>query len=275
MRIIAAHGPAITVRGGACELRDLAVEGTADRDPAVLVRGGRPVLDHCAVSGGRVEIGRGTAELRTCTVEDAEGSGVLVTGTAHAVLEDCVIRSTAGHGPTLSDAARAEVRNTTVERVTGCGIVLTGESQGTFDACTVRHTGDAALLPSACCMVSTSADRMLSMVAKWRAMSSLAVILDAATDNDRVSCTYPGRGVSRDAPYEVRPVTAVWDLRGRPMAAARRPVSGHGKCSALVGAREGRAGGLGCRLKRVRRPGGPGRRRAARVRWSFARCGRW
>ncbi|MDQ0757680.1 hypothetical protein QF027_000315 [Streptomyces canus] len=55
VRIIAAHGPAITVRGGACELRDLAVEGTADRDPAVLVRGGRPVLDHCAVSGGRVD----------------------------------------------------------------------------------------------------------------------------------------------------------------------------------------------------------------------------
>ncbi|MGV9284609.1 right-handed parallel beta-helix repeat-containing protein [Streptomyces sp. NPDC003730] len=146
VRVVAPHGPAITVRGGTCELRDLTVEGSADREPAVLVRGGRAVLDHCAVSGGRVEIGRGTAELRTCTVENAEGSGVFLTGTAHAVLEECVIRSTAGHGLTLSDAARAEVRHTTVERATGCGIVLTGESQGTFDACTVRHVGDAGLL---------------------------------------------------------------------------------------------------------------------------------
>ncbi|MFE0372452.1 right-handed parallel beta-helix repeat-containing protein [Streptomyces tendae] len=146
VRVVAPHGPAITVRGGTCELRDLTVEGSADREPAVLVRGGRAVLDHCAVSGGRVEIGRGAAELRTCTVENAEGSGVFLTGTAHAVLEECVIRSTAGHGLTLSDAARAEVRHTTVERATGCGIVLTGESQGTFDACTVRHVGDAGLL---------------------------------------------------------------------------------------------------------------------------------
>ncbi|MFB6771677.1 right-handed parallel beta-helix repeat-containing protein [Streptomyces sp. NPDC056337] len=146
VRVVAAHGPAITVRGGTCELRDLTVQGTTDREPAVLVRGGRAVLDHCAVSGGRVEIGRGTAELRTGTVENAEGSGVLVTGTAQVVVEDCVIRSTAGHGLTLGDAARAEVRRTTVERATGCGIVLTGESQGTFDACTVRHVGDAGLL---------------------------------------------------------------------------------------------------------------------------------
>ncbi|MFG2319568.1 right-handed parallel beta-helix repeat-containing protein [Streptomyces tendae] len=146
VRVVAAHGPAITVRGGTSELRDLTAEGTAGREPAVLVRGGRAVLDHCAVSGGRVEIGRGTAELRTCTVENAEGSGVLVTGTAQVVVEDCVIRSTAGHGLTLTDAARAEVRHTTVERATGCGIVLTGESQGTFDACTVRHVGDAGLL---------------------------------------------------------------------------------------------------------------------------------
>ncbi|MEV5151373.1 right-handed parallel beta-helix repeat-containing protein [Streptomyces werraensis] len=146
VRIVAVQGPAVSVKGGSPELRDVAVEGAPVRGPAVLVGGGRPVLDHCAVSGGRIDIVRGTAELRGCTVEDAEGSGVHVTGTARVVLEDCLIRSAAGHGLTLSDAARAEVRHTTVERVTGCGIVLAGESQGTFDDCTVRHVGDAALL---------------------------------------------------------------------------------------------------------------------------------
>ncbi|MGY5029896.1 right-handed parallel beta-helix repeat-containing protein [Streptomyces sp. 900116325] len=147
VRIVAAHGPAASVSGGAPVLRELTLEGGTDREgPAVLVGGGAPVLDHCAVSGGRVEVTRDAAELRSCTIEDTEGPGVHITGTAAAVLEDCVIRSTAGHGMTLSDAARVEMRRTTVERVAGCGIVLTGESRGTFDDCTIRHVGDAALL---------------------------------------------------------------------------------------------------------------------------------
>ncbi|WP_438306681.1 right-handed parallel beta-helix repeat-containing protein (plasmid) [Streptomyces sp. HUAS TT11] len=147
VHIAAVHGPAVSVSGGAPVLRDVAIEAAADRGPAVLIGGGRPVFENCTVSGGRVEIARdASAELRSCVVEDSDGSGVHVTGTAAAVLEDCVIASTAGHGLTLSDAARAEVRRTTVERVTGCGLVLTGESQGTFDDCTVRHTGDAALM---------------------------------------------------------------------------------------------------------------------------------
>ncbi|MEU6341911.1 right-handed parallel beta-helix repeat-containing protein [Streptomyces sp. NPDC046977] len=147
VRIAAVHGPAVSVSGGAPVLRDIAFEAAADRGVAVLVGGGRPVLENCAVSGGRVEIVHdASAELRSCSVEDSDRSGVHVTGTAAAVLEDCVIRSTAGHGLTLSDAARAEVRRTTVERVTGCGLVLAGESQGVFEDCTIRHVGDAALL---------------------------------------------------------------------------------------------------------------------------------
>ncbi|MPY30757.1 AAA family ATPase [Streptomyces adustus] len=147
VRIVAVQGPAVSVSRGAPVLRDVTVESGSDRGPVVLVAGGTPVFDHCQVSGGRVEvIHDAAAELRACTVEDASDSGVHVTGTAAAVVEDCVIRESAGHGLTLSDAARAEVRRTTIERVAGCGVVMAGESSGTFDDCTVRHVGEAALL---------------------------------------------------------------------------------------------------------------------------------
>ncbi|SEG18773.1 Right handed beta helix region [Actinacidiphila yanglinensis] len=147
VRVRAPHGPAVNVTGGSPVLRELTVVGAGDRGPAVVLGGGAPLLDRCAVSRGRIEIVRdAAARLLSCTVEDAAGSGVHVTGTAGAVVEDCVIRATTGHGLTVSDAARAEVRRTTIERVTGCGIVTAGESGGIFEDCTVRHTGDAAVL---------------------------------------------------------------------------------------------------------------------------------
>ncbi|WEP00620.2 right-handed parallel beta-helix repeat-containing protein (plasmid) [Streptomyces sp. FXJ1.172] len=147
VRIVAAHGPAVSVSQGAPVLRDLDIEGVVDRDAAMLVRGGKPVVEHCRVFGGRVEIAQTAgAELRSCTVEGASGSGIHVTGTAGVVIEECTIQSVAGHGLTLNDAARAEVRRTTVERVTGCGVVMVGSTLSTFDDCLIAHTGDTALL---------------------------------------------------------------------------------------------------------------------------------
>ncbi|MEV6994323.1 right-handed parallel beta-helix repeat-containing protein [Streptomyces sp. NPDC093228] len=146
VRIVAAHGPAIRVSGGAPVIRDLTVEAGTDRATAVLLGGGAPVLDHCEVTGGRVEIVRdATAALRSCSIESASGSGLHLTGTAQAIVEDCVIRRTTGHGLTLSDAAGAEVRRCTVEHTAGCGAVVTGESQVAFDECTLRHVGDAGI----------------------------------------------------------------------------------------------------------------------------------
>ncbi|MFF4243533.1 right-handed parallel beta-helix repeat-containing protein [Streptomyces sp. NPDC001822] len=147
VRIVAPHGPALSVNGGTPVVREITFEGTPHGGASVLIGGGAPVLEACTVTGGRVDVVRdATAEFRSCTVEDTTDSGVHVTGTAGVVMEDCVIRSGAGHGLALSDAARADVRRTTVERVTGSGVVMAGQSLGTFDDFTVRHTGDAAVV---------------------------------------------------------------------------------------------------------------------------------
>ncbi|MGW3633515.1 right-handed parallel beta-helix repeat-containing protein [Streptomyces sp. NPDC005122] len=147
VRIVASHGPAVSVGQGTLILQDLEIEGTTDRGAAVLVRGGRSVLQNCQVSGGHVEIAQDAeAELRACKVKDASDSGIHATGTAGVVVEECVIESIAGHGLTLTDAARAEVRRTTVVRVTGCAVAMAGTSQATFDDCSIGHTGDSALL---------------------------------------------------------------------------------------------------------------------------------
>ncbi|SEO71611.1 right-handed parallel beta-helix repeat-containing protein [Actinacidiphila rubida] len=146
VRVVAAHGPAVRVSDGTPVLRQLTLEGGADRGPTVVAAGGAPVLEGCEIAG-RVEVVQSArAELRSCTVRDAPGSGVHVTGTARAVLDACVVQGAAGHGLTVGDAARADVRGTTVERVTGSGIVMLGASAGTFDDCTVRRTGDAGLV---------------------------------------------------------------------------------------------------------------------------------
>ncbi|MEU6341912.1 right-handed parallel beta-helix repeat-containing protein [Streptomyces sp. NPDC046977] len=147
VRIVAVHGTAVTVTAGVPRLRDVAVEGTSDREPAVFVGEGRAVLDHCHVIGGRVEVVRNAvAELRSCVIEDSSEAGLPATGTANVVLEDCAVRSVSGHGLTLSDAAVAKVLRVTIERVTGFGVAMTGESVATFEDCTVRQTGDAALV---------------------------------------------------------------------------------------------------------------------------------
>ncbi|MFD1277712.1 pectinesterase family protein [Streptomyces kaempferi] len=145
VRIVSGHGHAVSVTGGAPVLRGITLQGP-DRGSAVLVTAGAPVFEKCAVSGGRVDIIHAAAvTLRTCILEGAGDSSLYVTGTATAVVEDCVIRSASGHGLTLSDAARADVRRTTIEQVAGCGAVLVGESHGVFEDCTVRHAGDAAV----------------------------------------------------------------------------------------------------------------------------------
>jgi Holliday junction resolvasome RuvABC ATP-dependent DNA helicase subunit len=147
VRILAVHGPAVSVTAGEAVLKDLSIEGGTVREAAVLVRGGNPVFQGCEVSGGRVEIAHdGRAVLRDCIVRDGSGSGVHVTGTASAVLEDCTVRSVEGHGLTLDDAARIESRRTRVERVTGCGVLMAGASTGTFDDCSIGHSGDAAVM---------------------------------------------------------------------------------------------------------------------------------
>ncbi|MFI8008121.1 right-handed parallel beta-helix repeat-containing protein [Streptomyces sp. NPDC086010] len=146
VRVVARRGPAVTVNGGAPVLRELTIAAGADRGPAVLLTAGAPELERCQVYGGRVEVVRDAAPvLRSCTVEEAFGSGAHVTGTATVVIEDCVIRSVAGHGMTLADEARAQVRRTTLQRVTGSGLVLVGQAQAVFDDCAVGHVGEVAL----------------------------------------------------------------------------------------------------------------------------------
>ncbi|WP_028933482.1 right-handed parallel beta-helix repeat-containing protein [Pseudonocardia spinosispora] len=147
VRIVAPHGPAITVNGGEVVLRDLDVEGSSPSEPTVLVRGGTPRLETCTVSGGRVEIAQdATLTITHSDLHGMSGSGVFLTATASAVIEDSVIKDVDGHGLLLNDAARVELRRTRIERVTRSGVAMGGSARGSFDTCEVGFCGDAALL---------------------------------------------------------------------------------------------------------------------------------
>jgi len=103
VRVIAAHGPAITINGGEVVLRDLDIEGTVPTSPTVLARGGAPQLRGCTVSGGRVEVAQdATLAMSGCTVRGMSGGGVFLSATASAVIEESVMRTSTGTGCSLA-----------------------------------------------------------------------------------------------------------------------------------------------------------------------------
>lgn len=72
VRIVAGHGPAVSVSGGAPVFRGVTFQGT-NRGSAVLVTAGAPVFDECEVHGGRVDvIHTAAATLRTCVLEGSK-----------------------------------------------------------------------------------------------------------------------------------------------------------------------------------------------------------
>jgi hypothetical protein len=146
VRIVAPHGPAVTVHGGQVVLRDLTFASAGQSDVAVLVRGGTPTLHGCEVTGGQVEVtGDAVATLRDCAVHGAGGAAVRLTGMSRTVLEDCAVRSAGGDGVTADDDARVECTGTLIEHAAGRGAHLSGAARGRFTRCEVRDTGAAAV----------------------------------------------------------------------------------------------------------------------------------
>ncbi|GAA0370644.1 right-handed parallel beta-helix repeat-containing protein [Actinoallomurus spadix] len=146
VRIIAPHGPAVTVHGGQVMLRDLTLGAAAPSDAAVLIRGGTPALHGCEITGGRVEVtGDAVVTLGDCDLHGADGTAVRLTGTSRTVLENCTVRSAGGDGVTADDEARVECTGTLIEDTGHRGAHLTGAARGRFTRCEMRRTGAAAV----------------------------------------------------------------------------------------------------------------------------------
>ncbi|MEW2519467.1 right-handed parallel beta-helix repeat-containing protein [Actinacidiphila alni] len=147
VRLVAPRGPAVTVHAGRAELRGFALISPAPREPGVLVRGGEPVLRDCEITGGRVEVaGAAAPVLSGCSVRQAEGAAVRLTGTSRTTLDRLTVGGCAGDGLVVEDEAAAELTDSLVDGATGRGVVVAAGAHAELTRCEIRDSGRAAVL---------------------------------------------------------------------------------------------------------------------------------
>ncbi|MDT0549350.1 right-handed parallel beta-helix repeat-containing protein [Streptomyces lonegramiae] len=147
VRLVAPRGPAVTVHAGRAELRGFTLVSPAPRDAAVLLRGGEPVLRDCEITGGRVEVAAAAAPLLSgCSVRQAEGMAVRLTGTSRTTLEALTVGGCSGDGVVVEDEAALELTDALVDGVAGRGIVLAAGAHAALTRCEIRGSGAAAVL---------------------------------------------------------------------------------------------------------------------------------
>ncbi|KIF67433.1 sporulation protein K [Streptomyces sp. AcH 505] len=147
VRLVAARGPAVTVHGGRAELRGFSLVSSAPREAGVLIRGGEPVLRDCEITGGRFEVTGAAAPLLSgCSVRQAEGAAVRLTGTSRTTMEKLTVGGCAGDGLLVEDEASAELTDALVDGATGRGVVVGAGAHATLTRCEIRGSGGAALL---------------------------------------------------------------------------------------------------------------------------------
>ncbi|MFD8384649.1 right-handed parallel beta-helix repeat-containing protein [Streptomyces sp. NPDC059679] len=147
VRLVAPRGPAVTVHAGRAELRGFTLVSPAPREAAVLLRGGEPVLRDCEITGGRVEVAAAAAPLLSgCSVRQAEGMAVRLTGTSGTTLEALTVGGCSGDGVVVEDEAALELTDALVDGVAGRGIVVTAGAYAALTRCEIRGSGAAAVL---------------------------------------------------------------------------------------------------------------------------------
>jgi Holliday junction resolvasome RuvABC ATP-dependent DNA helicase subunit len=146
VRLVACRGAALTVAGGAGVIRDLAVEAGSSDGPAVLVTAGTAVLDHCTVTGGRVEVsGDAAPELRDCRVRQSAAVGLLLAGDSRAIVRGGTISDISGAGLRLDAGAAPDISGLTITAPAGDGIQARGYAGGVLADCDINGTGGAGL----------------------------------------------------------------------------------------------------------------------------------
>lgn len=147
VRLVAPRGPAVTVHAGRAELRGFALVSPAPREAAVLLRGGEPVLRDCEITGGRIEVAAAAAPLLSgCSVRQAEGAAVRLTGTSRTTLEALTVGGCTGDGVVVDDEASLELTEALVDGVTGRGVVVRAAAHAALTRCEIRGSGAAGVL---------------------------------------------------------------------------------------------------------------------------------
>ncbi|MFE6894420.1 right-handed parallel beta-helix repeat-containing protein [Streptomyces sp. NPDC057694] len=138
-------GSALTLAADAVLLTDLVLQGGGDDLPVVDAARGQIALDGCEVigTGWTALLSRNTGSLamRGCRVTNPAGAGVVETGSAGSVLEDCVLEDLSTSAVVVSENGRIAIRASVLREARGNGILANGNSSGSVDDCEVHSTG--------------------------------------------------------------------------------------------------------------------------------------
>ncbi|MEV4433043.1 right-handed parallel beta-helix repeat-containing protein [Streptomyces sp. NPDC049555] len=162
---ITGRGPAaVRVTGrGRLTARHCTIEGTGEYAVQAL-RGAEVVLEECEVRAGRTELagaqgtlrgsrflaakgeavlvtGGADARITGCTVEDARGHGIQISG-ATARIEDCELRGTGRASLAVGDHAQADIVGCRVHEAHRTGVSYYDHARGTLRDTTVHGAQD-------------------------------------------------------------------------------------------------------------------------------------
>jgi hypothetical protein len=134
---------------------DAEVIGTAVRDAATgisLASDHRPLLEDCTVTDSAetaVQVQRGGATLRDCTLSGAGVSGLLLGAGTTAGVVGCTVKDTGGSGLVVWTGATPRIRGLTVLRARKNGVYLAAGAAGRIEDAEVSETAFPAFYAGA------------------------------------------------------------------------------------------------------------------------------
>ncbi|MDH6109455.1 nitrous oxidase accessory protein NosD/Holliday junction resolvasome RuvABC ATP-dependent DNA helicase subunit [Kitasatospora sp. MAP12-15] len=140
------RGIALTVLGGAGEIRGIDVQGGDPDQPAVSITGGSTLLTQCRISGGRLLVsGDAAPTVRDCELGATGAIGLHLTGDSRAVVEQSSISDVDAIGLLVEHGAAPVVSGLRISQVRGSGLLVRASARGGYTDCEITGTSAAAV----------------------------------------------------------------------------------------------------------------------------------
>jgi Holliday junction resolvasome RuvABC ATP-dependent DNA helicase subunit/nitrous oxidase accessory protein NosD len=146
VRLVGQRGIALTVLGGAGEIRGIDVQGSDPGQPAVSITGGTVLLAQSEISGGRLHVGGDAAPtVRECVLRGTGAIGLHLSGDSGATVEHTSISDVDTVALLVEHGANPAVTGLKVADVRGSGLLVRSSARGTYTDCDITRTGAAAV----------------------------------------------------------------------------------------------------------------------------------
>ena len=143
-------GSAVVMTAEAATVAGLVLSNRDPDEATVDVGAGRLALDECDVRAeswsGVLARNNASITMRSCTVENPAGAGVVAIEGAGGYLDGCTIERIGTSGVVIASDANPVVRDCTIRDVEGSGVLATEQGKGAVEGCDISRTGRPAIV---------------------------------------------------------------------------------------------------------------------------------